>query len=411
MLKKTLTLFLALGFSINLWSPIQIALSQDNTPKVKIEVLERAGCQHCEDQREFLDDLLEERDDIEVTYYPITEPENKELWRQLTDLEKIPKVTPITLIGDTIIQGFATARSTGVMIEELIDNTKGKLSKTIPEFIAAGGSGKVQAIEGGGCNEETGVCDALPYEALLVEIPFFGSVDIKQYSLPVLSIVLGFIDGFNPCAMWVLVTFLVVLVQVGNKRRMWEIAGLFILAEAIMYYLILNVWYSTWDFIGLDNIITPIVGIVAIGGGLFFLWEWYQSGATCKVTNIQQRQKTRSRVQRLATAEMSIVTVLGIIGLALSVNIIEFACSIGIPQAFTKILDINILSFAYRQLYMGLYILFYMVDDLIIFGIALYSIEKIGLTTKYIKFSNLIGGILMILLGLLLILAPSILVF
>ena len=411
MLKKILLSILFTASIANFLLAVPTSSAQtNNTGKVKIEVLERNECLHCQRLKEFLDELQKTRDDIEVTLYDLSLPENIALYDKLTELEKIPKITPITLIGDTVLPGFGSAESTGKMIEDLIGKYKGKTSKTLAEFIASGGSGNVQEIQRN-CNQETGICDAPPYEPFFVDIPLFGTIDVKEYSLPTLSIVLGFIDGFNPCAMWVLVTFLVVLVQIGNRRRMWQIAGLFILAEAIMYYLILNVWYSTWDFIGLDNIITPIVGLISIGGGLFFLYEGIYTSGTCNVTNVEQRQKTRSRIKDLAAAEMTLLTVIGIIGLALSVNIIEFACSVGIPQAFTKILDLNPLSFLMRQIYMGLYILFYMIDDFIVFGIALYSIEKIGITHKYSKISNIIGGILMLILGGILIYDPSLLVF
>jgi cytochrome c biogenesis protein CcdA len=351
-----------------------------------------------------------ERSDIEVTYYDLYEEESEALWKELAELEGIPKVTPITLIGDTIIQGFNTADTTGVMMETIIENSKGKTQYTFSEFISAGGSGNVQTVADAAC-EEGETCAADSYTPLLVNIPFLGAKDVKQYSVPVLASVLGLIDGFNPCAMWVLVTFLIILVQVGDKRKMWQIAGLFILAETVMYYLILNFWFQTWDFIGLDRIVTPLIGVLAMGGGLFFLWEGYRSDGTCNVTNLEQRGKTHKKIKGLVAAELTIATALGIIAVAFSVNIIEFACSIGIPQAFTKILEINEYNFITRQFYMALYILFYMIDDFIVFGIALYSFEKIGLTTKYSKYSNLVGGVLMLALGLILLLKPEILIF
>ncbi len=384
-----------------------------NAEPVIIEVLERSDCVHCQDEKEFLEKLKNTRDDIKVIYYDIGNDEERELWEAIAEIEKLPKVTPITLIGDRIIQGFGTADTTGKVFEQMIESAKGKEQLSFQKVLEMGGTGSAEEIEGGGCDEDSETCAPTTYEPLYVKIPFFGAVDVKMYSLPTLSMILGFIDGFNPCAMWVLVTFLLVLVQIGDRKRMWQIAGLFILAEAVMYYLILNVWFTVWDFVGLDEWVTPLVGVIAIGGGLFFLSEWWKgrkSGAVCNVTNMEQRQKTRSRIQKLATAEWTLLTIIGIIGLALSVNIIEFACSIGIPQAFTKILELNNLNVFWKHFYISLYILFYMVDDFIIFGIALYSIEKIGLTSKYANACHLIGGVLMIALGLLLMFARDLLV-
>jgi hypothetical protein len=108
-----------------------------------------------------------------------------------------------------------------------------------------------------------------------VTLPFIGkTIDVSEFSL------LGSFGHpwihrrIQSMRHVVLVTFLLVLLQIGDRSRMWTIAGLFIVAEAIMYYLILNVWFTTFDFIGLDRIVTPIVGLLAIGGGIFFLYEW-----------------------------------------------------------------------------------------------------------------------------------------
>jgi len=230
-----------------------------------------------------------------------------------------------------------------------------------------------------------------------------------QYSLPSMSFILGLIDGFNPCAMWVLISFVIILSQLGSRKKMILFSTIFILAETIMYYLILTLWFNTWNFIGLDNIITPVVGIIAIGGGLFFLYEYRNSDGQCKITNLKQRTQTTNKIKTLATQPLTFLTILGIITIAFSVNIVEFACSIGIPQAFTKILELKQLSPLINHLYITIYIFGYMLDDFLIFALAIFSFEKIGLTTKYSKICQLIGGIIMIILGLIMIIKPQLL--
>lgn len=379
--------------------------------KVLVEVFVRPDCQHCHEEQAFLDKLGLERNDFEARFYDISEEQYYQQWEALAQMEKLSKVTPITLIGNTVIQGFDVAETTGKRIEELITKSWGKETKNIEAFLSAGGSGQVETVLNGTCDDATGVCNTT-YEPLLIRVPFIGTViDVKEYSLPILSIILGFIDGFNPCAMWVLITFLIVLMEVGSRRKIWQIAGIFIVAETAMYYLILNAWLYTWDFVGLDNIITPIVGFVAIGGGIFFLHQWWTSDGTCKITSLDQKRKTSLRIKDLVNRDLTFVTILGILMLAFSVNIIEFACSIGIPQTFTKILDMSALDVITRQFYMFLYIIFYMVDDFIVFGIALYSMEKIGLTSKYASLSHMIGGVLMLILGFILIFEPTWLAF
>jgi cytochrome c biogenesis protein CcdA len=374
--------------------------------EVLIEVIGRQDCVHCDDEKAFFERLSEQRDDFSVRWYDIDLPADRALFDRVTESEGLSKSTPITLVGTTIIQGFEAPETTGKRIEALIDSDKGEKNYGFEGLLAAGGSEGVEKTIGGTC--DTGdICVTPGGDPFFVSVPLIGEIDVTRYSLPALSSVLGFVDGFNPCAMWVLVTFLLVLVQLGDRRKVWTVAGLFIVAEAVMYYLILNVWFGAWDFVGLDRIVTPIVGLVAIGGGLFFLYEWLYADGTCQVTDMSKRAKISGQIRKLATEPFTWLTVGGVVALALSVNVIEFACSVGIPQAFTKIVEMNGLGFLETQGLMALYILFYMIDDVIVFGFALWGAGKLAQTGVYVKWCNLFGGLLMVALGALLLFRPE----
>lgn len=377
--------------------------------KVNIVVFLRQGCIHCDAEEKFLENLGKKRQDIIVTEYRLENTDDRKIWTNFTSRISISKVTPITVIGEDYLIGFDRPETTGEEIINLIEKAQINNIET-----------DLANIKGGDTKSKTNTCPAdgqvpCTEEALqqpyFISLPFIGRIDGQKYPLFILSAMLGLFDGFNPCAMWVLVTFLIILLQVGNRRKMFIFAGIFILAEAIMYLLILTVWYKTWDFVNLDNIITPIVGAVAIAGGIFFLNEWRKKEIECKVTDADQRQKTRQKIQQLATGKFTVFTFLAILGLAFSVNIIEFTCSIGIPQAFTKILELNKLSLLQSGVFLAVYILFYMIDDFIVFGIALYGMDKLALTTRYSKISNFVGGIVMIILGFILIFKPHLILF
>lgn len=379
--------------------------------KVLVEMFERQDCAHCRAEKAFLDEFSARRDDIEVQYVDIDTASGKELFDRFTEAERLSKATPITVIGATVLQGFDSEETTGKRIENLVDANRGGRRIGVTGLLA-GQAGEIEKTRGAICDSTTGICTMPAPEPLFVTIPFVGkTIDAAEYSLPILSGILGLIDGFNPCAMWVLVTFLIVLVQMGSRRRMWIVAGLFIIAETVMYYLILNVWFTAWDFVGLDRFVTPIVGALAVGGGLFFLYEWYTSDGTCKVVDLEGRAKISGRIKKLASEPFTWLTAIGVIALAFSVNVIEFACSIGIPQAFTKIIEMNDLDFWQTQGYMFDYIFFYMIDDFLVFGLALWGFEKLHLTQTYARWSNLIGGVLMLVLGYLLIFHPELLRF
>ena len=398
----------------------QIGYSDGNSQskKVKIEYFGRKDCKNCANLEKFLKELSTKRDDFEYVEHKIDESkEEKVFFDETTSKLKLVKGTPIIYINGHIIQGFNTADTTGKEIENLINSgkTKDKIL-TLKEYVESGQTGNVSS-NGAVCTGDT-VCEVPGLtkgaeNQVLVNIPIINkTVDLTNYSLLTMSIILGTIDGFNPCAMWVLVLFLTALIAVGNKVKMFRVAGLFILAEAVMYFFILNAWIYAWDFVGLDKWVTPIVGIVGIIGGIFFIRNYLKKGDTleCEVTDFEQRAKISKKIKDIANKPFTLLTALAIIGLALSVNVIEFACSVGIPQTYTKILQINEVPFWARQFYTFIYIIGYMIDDIIVFGFALMSVNKLQLTTKYSKWVNLFGGILMIILGLIMLIKPSLLI-
>lgn len=375
-----------------------------------VQFFTRPDCSHCQDLETFINQVnLQES--ATIVRYDLTEPDILPVWNTFTQHYTLPKATPIIIINDTLIQGFDTAQTTGQSIINLLNN-RNDPNLSLEEMVSQDFElNQVSAIAQT-CADTAEECSIEPEDSQKLTLPIIGTLDLAQYSLPVLSFVLGFIDGFNPCAMWVLVTFIVLLSQVGDKRKLILMVGSFVVAEAIMYYLILTTWFTAWDFVGLDAIVTPIVGSVAIGAGIFFLYQWWneRGEVACKVTTDDQKQATRNRMKNIIAQPLNIATFIGIVGLALSVNIIEFACSIGIPQTFTKILELNNLTWLSSQGLIWIYILAYMIDDFIVFGLALWSFEKLGLTNKYARWSHLIGGLLMLLLGLVLVFNPNMLV-
>jgi len=395
MLKKIIYCCLLLGWML---LPGQ-AIAADEASS--ISVFTSANCKHCRDLENFL-----EESDISAEYYDLGDKANLDLFNQFTEKYELAKVTPIILIGDEILEGFDRAETTGREIEQLLaanppNNSFGNFLETVDRI--------EHASKADACNVNE-ICIIEKEET--INLPWLGEINPKDYSMPVLTLILGFIDGFNPCAMWVLIMFITIILQAGDRRKMWELVGIFLIAEALMYYLILNFWYKTWNFVQLDAYITPIIGVVSVGAGIFFLWEFFTNkDGECKVVDAKTRQSTISRIKEIATSPLTISTFFATILLALSINVIEFACSIGIPQAFTKILDINEYGFLARQLYIGLYTLMYMVDDFLIFGIAMYSISKLAITTQYTRYCQLIGGLIMLVLGYFLIFDPTVLKF
>lgn len=381
---------------------------------VTIYFFGRDDCGHCADEKEFLRTYAKEDASIRYEYFNvITDSHAASVFTQLTEKHGLPRITPLTVIGETVIQGFDTTETTGLRIREAVERARLGDIRTIDDHLARAPRQTILTVSAG-CDSGD-VCTSLTNpNASVFNLPFVGVVDLKTFSLFSLSAILGIVDGFNPCAMWVLITFLVLLSQIGDKRKMILVAGVFILAEAIMYNLILNVWFTAWDFVGLDAIVTPLIGMLAVGGGVFFLYRYRKNRnttLTCDISDIDTQANTVNRIKDLVLRPTSIAVVLGVIAIAFSVNIIEFACSIGIPQAYTKILEMNDLNTFARQMYLMVYTLGYMVDDVVVFGLAIWGFSRLEAHGhRYAQLSLLIGGILMLILGMLLVFEPSFLV-
>jgi hypothetical protein len=403
----------SLGIIIGIIVAIPSTFAQDAPTKVAVEVLERQDCAHCLAERAYLDRLQQQRSDITVRLYDIDTPEGQQLFDAVAQKADLVKATPITIIGGSVFSGFDSEATSGKRFEQLIETNRTSAIRGFQDYLKNGQSGSATESIGAVCSGTGETCTTPVTEvAPSVDLPGLGTVSHLTWSLPALAAAIGFFDGFNPCAMWVLVTFLIVLMQLGSKRQMWMVVGSFLMAEAIMYYLILNVWLKVWNFVGMDRLVTPIIGLVAIGGGCFFLYEWYKSLGTdmaCRIVNMEERSKIVRKIKAIATGKFTLITFGAIVLLATSVNIIEFACSVGYPQTFTKILELNHLNFFQTQGLMFIYIFSYMVDDLIVFGLALWGFNKIQWTESFSRWSALLGGLLMLFLGWLLIFHPAIL--
>ena len=229
----------------------------------------------------------------------------------------------------------------------------------------------------------------------------------KQW-LYILAVVLGLVDGFNPCAMWVLLFLINMFFGMKNKKKMFILGYAFLFTSGLVYFLsmlgisvVLNIAAVSW--------IQKIIAIVALVVGVLNIRTYIKTKNDdgCHVVDEKKRKKVFSKVQKIIKQESLLFALIGIIALAVSVNLVELACSLGFPAIFSEILAINSVTGMSRIIYLIIYVLFYMIDDLVVFTVAVCTLSISTKSTKYTKYSNLIAGIIMILIGLLLIFKPE----
>ena len=350
--------------------------------KVHIYFFHGDGCPHCADEEEFLE-LLKERYDGKYTIYSYetwNSSKNKKLMLEakkiMGDQENVS--VPYLVIGNESFIGYSD--STGKKIELTLKNYLEIISDE--EYLV-------------NKNKEN--------------IPLLGEVDIKDVSIGLVAIVLGFIDGFNPCAMWVLLFLINMLIGMNDRKKMLIIGFVFLLTSGLMYFLFMLGITNILTYISLP-LIRSIIGIVALVVGSYSIYRFFKErkeDAGCHVVDEKKRKKIFTRIKKFTQEKNMLLALGGVVILAISVNIVELACSSVFPATFAEILAVNNVTGIMKIIYLLIYTLFYMIDDLVVFTIAVATLQLSTASSKYGKYSSIVGGIIMLLVGLLLIFKPA----
>jgi len=342
------------------------------------------GCSHCGEQKLFNEKLASIYPSVSFIYHDTTKPEEAALLSEMLASEGIEDEPefPVTIFGGVVFDGWESEETTGKEIEMALEQC---LAGNCPEV----------EIERPGDE---------------VTLPFIGEVELSAYSLPSLAVILGIIDGCNPCAMWVLAYLISLIMTLRDRRKIWLLVGSFVFASGVLYFLFMTAWLNAFLLIGYSKPVTMGIGLAALGGGILNVREFIKAKGVvvCELGDEESRTKTMSRMKRIVFSPLTLTTIAGIVGLAFVVNSIEFLCSSALPAIFTHVLSLrNLTSFQYYA-YILLYDFFFMLDDVVIFSLAAFAVTS-SVGDRYVKYSKPAGGAILLVLGVLLLFTPNLL--
>lgn len=372
MIKKIKIIMLSI-IMLMIVSPTKIMA---NNEEIEIDFFYGVTCPHCTAEKVFLDDLQIRYPNVKINAYEVFEnKDNLDLLKaKAKELDIEVNGVPFVVIGDQYFIGYSEGY------------TDQKIEEALLGIVNEG--------------------------SMILDLPFLGRTDVKSLSLPVLTVISGVIDGFNPCAMWVLLFLISLLISVKDRKRLWVLGITFIAASAIMYYFFMAAWLNITMYLQATIWLRLAVALVALGGGSFNLFKAIkQKGDGCEVVNDERRDVIFTKIRKFTSENSYWLAVLGMIGLAITINMIELLCSAGLPVIYTQILTMNELPSISYYLYLGGYVLFFMLDDMIVFGMAVLTMKLTGISTRFARVTHVIGAILMIVIGILLIIDPGILMF
>ncbi|MBI2042249.1 MAG: hypothetical protein HYT21_00640 [Candidatus Nealsonbacteria bacterium] len=370
--RKYIFIFAAAVF---LLSNFNFVLAQEN--EIELHFFYSETCPHCIAEQSFLDKIEAQYPDLPVNRHPVTSSETQELLRIMTKqygVERYVGLVPLTFIGEDFFLGFDNEKGVGRKIEASLQRQLEGLieEKSSPE---------------------------------IVRLPIVGQLDMNEYSLPVLAVILGFLDGFNVCSLGALVLILALVLTFRSRRKIITLGATFIFTTALVYGALIGFWYKLFSYMApYLRIMEVAIGIIGILGGIYFLkqfFKFYKQGPTCEI-DIKNGliAKLSNKLDHSLKQKKNIFALLvTVLFFAALITIVEFPCSAAVPVMFAGMMaEAGISSLSYF-FYLAIYLLFYMLDEIIVFLIAVFNMRLWITKNKYVVWVTLAEAIILFAFG------------
>ena len=368
----------AIGICLVLLVPGSGARVQAGEPVPDLEVFVRAGCPHCEAAKVFLDELRRERPSLRIAVRDVAKDSAaRKRFETLVAERGITRLgVPTFLVGTELIIGFRSADTTGAEI-------RARLDQQAPGVSSHPAVGSIRTA-------------------------WFGELRVTDLGLPLFTIAIGLLDGFNPCAMWVLLFLLSLLVNLQDRRKMALIAGTFVLVSGLVYFAFMAAWLNMFLLIGLSRPVQIGLGGIAVLVGAVNVKDFFalRRGISLSIPETV-KPGLYARIRSILQAEHFAGAIAGVVVLAGLVNLVELLCTAGFPALYTQILTLQQMPAWEYYSYLGLYNLAYIFDDGLMVTIAVVTLSRRKLQERAGRWLKLVSGTVMVGLGVLLLMKPE----
>jgi thiol-disulfide isomerase/thioredoxin len=343
-------------------------------------------CPHCQRARPFVEALPRELPWLELRSYNLTDDPNagREYARLAQSIGERAQSVPAFLFCGRLITGYDDAEGVGARLRRLLQECKDAPDKAAPPAAA------------------TASAESAAY------LPGLGEVDLGAWSLPLVAITLGLLDSVNPCAFFVLLFLLSLLVNARSRARILAIGGLFIAVSGAVYFIFMAAWLNLFLVLGQIEWMTLIAGVLAIVIGVLNVKDFVRPGAGPSLS-IPERARPGlfQRMRQLVGAESLPTMILATLLLAVFANAYELLCTAGLPMVFTRILTLEALPVPAYYGYLVLYCAAYVVPLLAIVATFGLTLGRHKLTDREGRLLKLLSGLMMLGLGVLLAFRPA----
>jgi hypothetical protein len=245
---------------------------------------------------------------------------------------------------------------------------------------------------------------------ITVSVPLLGQVGSAVDSLPFITLAIAGVDAFNPCAFFVLMFLMSLMLHTGSRRRMFLVGGVFVFFSGLLYFLFMAAWLNLFRMIGHLQVITVVAGLVALTVGAINMKDfvYFKKGISLTI-NESAKPRLFQRMRNLLQAQSLSTLIAATVGLALFANLYEFLCTAGFPMVYTRILTLNDLPYWQYYAYLVLYNVVYVVPLLVIVVLFAWSTGGRKLQEQEGRRLKLVSGVMMLALGTVLLIDPGLL--
>jgi glutaredoxin len=374
--------------------------ADQGSSKADLEVFTRSGCPHCAAAKRFLDELQRSRPNLRILIWDIGEdPAALARLKDAAAAQGLRAIgVPAFYVRGRLLIGFAGPDRTGRQILALLNQPESTLAGPAPEEA---------------CRPEPTIpCDRTATEPQPgpdgITLPFVGRVTVQGLGLPLFTLILGLLDGFNPCSMWVLVFMLSLLAGLRDRVKLLVIAGTFVAVQGLVYFAFMAAWLNVFLFVGLSRAAEILLGTIAGLAGVVHVKDFLAFGRGLSLSVPSSTKPTLyAKVRRILYAEHLAGALLGTVVLAVLVQGVEVLCTAGLPALYTGILTMHQLEGWLYYGYLLLYNAAYMFDDVIVLGIGAVTLSRRRLQEREGRWLKLVSGLVMVGLGIVLIAKPE----
>lgn len=396
------SLVAAVGIVLGLPAAALASVGADRHPDISadadIVVYWGDGCPNCANQEKWLEQV--------EAQYPHLTIERIEVWnseanRQIfaAEGERLgfeAGSVPTTVIGERVWIGWTDP------IEQDMAGAVARVDQgrePLPGVFGTVGAGTC-ATDGLECSAET--------KPITIKVPGLGDVSLGDKSLLVSTIIIGFVDGINPCSLWVLSMLLTIVLRTASRRRVIAIGTTFLMITAIMYALYMAAFYSALQVVGFLGVVQWVVATIAAIFGAVSIKDYFAFKRGFSLTISDSAKPGLYKRMREAAQKKALLPALGAtVVLAIGVSLLETPCTAGFPVLWTGMLHANGVGTAETVGLFAAYMIPFLLDELIIFGVAVWTMRSMKMQEKHGELLKLFAGVTMLVLAAVMVVNPQ----